>query len=35
VQICYNPDDFDERAVTVALAGGHVTRINIGRIIEP
>ena len=35
VQICYNPDDFDERAVTVVLAGGRVARINIGRIIEP
>ena len=35
VQICYNPSDFDERAVTVAVSGGRVSRINIGRIIEP
>jgi hypothetical protein len=35
VQVCYNPDDFDERAVIVLLADGRVTMINIGRIIEP
>ena len=35
VQICYNATDFDERAVTVALTGGRVSRINVGRIIEP
>ena len=35
VQICYKATDFDERAVTVALTGGRVSRINVGRIIEP
>jgi hypothetical protein len=34
VQVCYS-EDFDERAVIVALASGRVTRINFGRIIEP
>jgi hypothetical protein len=35
VQICYNPADFDERAVIVLVADGRVTTINIGRIIQP
>lgn len=35
VQVCFNPDDFDERAVIAITAGGRVTRINVGRIIEP
>ena len=35
VQICYNTDDFDSRAVIAALKAGAVTRISIGRIIEP
>jgi hypothetical protein len=35
IQVCYNTDDFDERAVTAALRSGHVSRINVGRIIEP
>ena len=35
VQICYPTDDFDPRAITVSLASGHVTRFNVGRILEP
>ena len=35
VQICYNPNDFDERAVTASLSRGRIERINVGRIIEP
>jgi len=35
VQVCYNTNDFDERAVTAALRRGRVSRINVGRIIEP
>jgi hypothetical protein len=35
VQVCYNADSFDERAITVELNNGVVKRINIGRIVEP
>ncbi len=35
VQICYNTSDFDERAVIASLSGGRVSRISVGRIIEP
>ena len=34
VQICYNAPRFDERVVLVAVADGHVSRIDIGRIIH-
>jgi len=35
VQVCFNPQDFDERAVIATLSRGRVSRISIGRIIEP
>ena len=35
VQVCFNPTDFDARAVIVRLDGDRVKRISVGRIIEP
>ena len=35
VQICFKTTDFDERAVIAVIVGGHVSRISVGRIIEP
>ncbi len=35
VQICFRTDDFDERAVIATIVNGHVSRISVGRIIEP
>jgi hypothetical protein len=34
VQICYS-SDFDDRAVIAQAAGGRITRVNVGRILEP
>jgi len=34
-QVCWTVDGFDERAVVIALARGRVTRISVGRILEP
>ena len=35
VQVCFNPADFDARAVIAQLDGDRVKRIDVGRIIEP
>jgi hypothetical protein len=35
VQVCYMRNDFDERAVIIALADDRVTRITVGRLLEP
>jgi len=35
VQVCFNRDDFDARAVIAQLHGERVKRIDVGRIIEP
>jgi hypothetical protein len=35
VQVCFNPTDFDARAVIAQLDGDRVKRIDVGRIIEP
>jgi hypothetical protein len=35
VQVCFNPSDFDARAVIAQLDRERVKRIDVGRIIEP
>ena len=35
LQICYRESEFDERAVIVHLEDGQVSRISLGRILDP
>ena len=35
IQICYSTEDFDDRAITIPISEGRVSRINMGRLLEP
>lgn len=35
VQVCYDRNDFDERAVVITLAKDRVQSITVGRLLEP